>query len=43
MGSEFATMFRWFNDVGYVIDVCGLTQQFGIPLTSFTEWVRTVE
>lgn len=43
MGHDLATMFRWFNDVGYTIDVPGLTQQFGIPLTSFTEWVKTVE
>jgi uncharacterized protein YbjT (DUF2867 family) len=43
MGHDLATMFRWFNDVGYAIDVPGLTQQFGIPLTSFTEWVKTVE
>jgi uncharacterized protein YbjT (DUF2867 family) len=43
MGHDLATMFRWINDVGYAIDVPGLTQQFGIPLTSFTEWVKTVE
>jgi len=43
MGHDLATMFRWFNDVGYAIDVPGLTQQFGIPLTSFTEWAKTVE
>jgi uncharacterized protein YbjT (DUF2867 family) len=43
MGHDLATMFRWFNDVGYAIDVPGLRQQFGIPLTSFTEWVKTVE
>jgi uncharacterized protein YbjT (DUF2867 family) len=43
MGHDLATMFRWFNDVGYTIDVPGLTQKFGIPLTSFTEWVKSVE
>ena len=43
MGHDLATMFRWFNDVGYAIDVPGLTQKFGIPLTSFTEWVKTVD
>ena len=43
MGRDLATMFRWFNDVGYAIDVPGLTQKFGIPLTSFPEWVKTVE
>jgi len=43
MGHDLATMFRWFNDVGYAIDVAGLKQKFGIPLTSFTEWVKTVD
>jgi len=43
MGHDLDTMFRWFNDVGYTIDVPGLTQKFGIPLTSFTEWAKTVE
>ena len=43
MGHDLATMFRWFNDVGYAIDVPGLKQKFGIPLTSFTEWVKTVD
>lgn len=43
MGHDLATMFRWFNDVGYTINVPALTQQFKIPLTSFTEWVKTVD
>ena len=43
MGHDLATMFRWFNDVGYAIDVAGLKQKFGIPLTSFTEWAKTVD
>ncbi|HKC94668.1 MAG TPA: NmrA/HSCARG family protein [Nitrospira sp.] len=43
MGHDLATMFRWFNDVGYAIDIPRLTQKFGIPLTSFTAWVKTVE
>jgi hypothetical protein len=43
MGHDLATMFRWFNDVGYAIDVPGVTQKFGIPLTSFREWVKTVQ
>lgn len=43
MGHDLATMFRWFNDVGYAVDVPGLKQKFGIPLTSFTEWVKTVD
>jgi uncharacterized protein YbjT (DUF2867 family) len=43
MGHDLATMFRWFNDVGYAVDVPGLKQKFGIPLTSFTEWGKTVD
>jgi uncharacterized protein YbjT (DUF2867 family) len=43
MGHDLATMFRWFNDVGYTINVPALRQKFGIPLTSFPEWVKTVD
>ena len=43
MGHDLATMFRWFNDVGYAVDVPGLKQKFEITLTSFTEWVKTVD
>lgn len=43
MGHDFATMFRWFNDVGYAIDIPALKGQFGMPLTSFAEWVKTVD
>jgi len=43
MGHDLATMFRWFNDVGYAIDVPGVTQKFRIPLTSFAEWVKTID
>jgi len=43
LGHDFATMFRWFNDVGYAIDIPALKRQFGIPLTTFAEWVQTVD
>lgn len=43
MGHDLATMFRWFNEVGYAIDVPALNQKFGIPLTTFAEWMKTVE
>lgn len=43
MGHDLATMFRWFNEVGYVIDIPGLKQQFGIPLTTFAEWMKTMD
>ena len=35
MGDDLATMFRWFNEVGYQINVAILKQTFGIPLTTF--------
>jgi len=43
MGHDLATMFRWFNEVGYAIDIPWLKQQFGIPLTTFSEWVKTMD
>ena len=43
MGHDLATMFRWFNEVGYQINVAALKQTFGIPLTTFTEWIKTVD
>jgi uncharacterized protein YbjT (DUF2867 family) len=43
MGQDLATMFRWFNEVGYQINVAVLKQTFGIPLTTFAEWSKTVD
>ena len=43
MGHDIATMFRWFNEVGYSIDIPALKQKFGIPLMTFREWIRTVD
>jgi uncharacterized protein YbjT (DUF2867 family) len=43
LGHDFAVMFRWFNEVGYAIDIPKLKQQYGIPLTTFAEWVKTIE
>lgn len=43
MGHDLAAMFRWFNEIGYVIDIPGLKQQFGIPLTTFAEWIKTMD
>jgi len=42
MGHDLAVMFKWFDDVGYAIDVPGLKRQFGLPLTTFAEWAKTV-
>ena len=36
-------MFRWFNEVGYAIDIPWLKQQFGIPLATFAEWIKTMD
>ena len=43
MGHDFATMFRWFNEVGYSVNIPVLKQKFGIPLMTFQEWSRTVD
>lgn len=43
MGHDLAAMFRWFNDVGYEIDIPNLKQRFGMPLTSFAEWMKAVD
>jgi uncharacterized protein YbjT (DUF2867 family) len=43
LGHDVALMYRWFNDVGYAVNIPALRQQFKIPLTSFTEWVKTVD
>jgi uncharacterized protein YbjT (DUF2867 family) len=43
LGHDFAVMFRWFNEVGYAINIQKLKQQYGIPLTTFAEWVKTIE
>lgn len=43
MGHDLATMFRWFNEVGYQINVAALKKTFGIPLTTFAEWIKTVD
>ncbi len=37
LGRDFALMFRWFNEVGYAVDIPALQKRFGIPLTAFTQ------
>ena len=37
VGSDFALMFRWFNEVGYDVDIPSLQKQWDIPLTTFKE------
>ena len=43
MGHDLATMFRWFNEVGYAINIPALKQQFGMPLTTFADWIKMVD
>lgn len=39
VGSDFALMFRWFNEVGYDVDIPVLRERWCIPLTTFKEIV----
>jgi len=43
MGHDMATMFRWFNEVGYSADIPALGQRYGIPLTNFVELISGAE
>jgi hypothetical protein len=38
-GHDFAVMFRWFNKVGYNVDISGLQKRWGVPLTHFKDLV----
>lgn len=42
LGQDLATMFRWFNEHGYDVDIGGTRNQFeyyGIPLDSFRQYL----
>ena len=41
--NDFAVMFKWFHTVGFSVDILGLKQKFGIPLTSFAEVIATAD
>lgn len=43
MGHDLTVMFRWFNEVGYAIDIPELKRMFQMPLTTFAEWIKTVD
>lgn len=43
MGKDFATMFKWFNDVGYAADVQALQQQYGVSLTTFADLISSAD
>ena len=39
-GTEWAVMFRWFEEVGYAVDVEALRGEWRIPVTGFDLWAR---
>ena len=43
MGPDMASMFRWFNEVGYCADIQELKARYGIPLTSFEEFIGKID
>lgn len=40
-GHDAAVMYRWFNEVGYSVDIPGLEKRWAIPLTKFRELITT--
>jgi hypothetical protein len=34
-------MFRWFNEVGYSVDIPALQKHYGISLTTFGDLIQT--
>jgi len=43
VGPDMALMFRWFNQVGYDVDIRALEQTYGIRLTKFSEVLANEE
>lgn len=41
LGQDAAMMYRWFNEVGYNVDIPALEKRWAIPLTKFRELVTT--
>ena len=33
-------MFRWFDEVGYDVDIPALHREWGLPVTGFDQWAR---
>ena len=40
---DFALMLEWFDAVGYVADIEGNAQEFGVPPTKLSDWATTVD
>lgn len=43
MGRDAAVMFRWFDRVGYSVDVDALRRRYDIALTRFAELITAAE
>ena len=43
IGHDMSLMFRWFNEVGYSVDIPTLQKRFSIPLTPFKEVVAAAD
>jgi uncharacterized protein YbjT (DUF2867 family) len=39
-GAELTIMYKWFQDVGYHVDIAAVRQEYG-QLTSFERWLQT--
>ena len=37
---DMATMFEWFERVGYSVDIAGLERKYGVKLMKLPEWAR---
>jgi uncharacterized protein YbjT (DUF2867 family) len=42
MSEDLATMFQWFDRVGYDVDISAVQENYGIKLTTFVEWANKV-
>jgi uncharacterized protein YbjT (DUF2867 family) len=40
--ADFATMFEWFDRVGYCADINGLEKRYGFKMIKFAEWAARV-
>jgi uncharacterized protein YbjT (DUF2867 family) len=41
LGHDFTVMFKWFNEVGYNVDIPGIENQWGIKATRFRDWLKS--
>ncbi len=43
MSDDFATMFEWFDAVGYSVDIAGNESEYGIPAATLADWAASVD